>query len=66
MSEQQPQPRRRRTGQSLGWDADDIAQAATVGPGDADAVAAWFDRFAPREARGLLEAAEEEPGGNNV
>ncbi len=58
MSEQQPQPRRRRIGQSLGWDADDIAQAATVGPGDADAVAAWWDKHCPKIARGLISAEE--------
>ncbi len=62
MSEQQPQPRRRRSGASLGWNADDIEQAATVGPGDADAIAAWWDRFASREARTLLESPEQEPG----
>ncbi|MDQ3540704.1 MAG: hypothetical protein M3440_08465 [Chloroflexota bacterium] len=56
-----PRPRRRRSGASLNWDADDIAQAATVGPGDADAAEASWNRFAPAAARGLLSAREQEP-----
>jgi hypothetical protein len=55
-----PTPRRRRTGRSLNWSEDQIEQAAQVGPGDADAAEASWERFAPKAARGLLSAVEED------
>lgn len=54
-------PPRRRRGRALDRDDAGREQAATVGPEDADSAAAWWDRFAPAEARGLLDAEEEEP-----
>jgi hypothetical protein len=63
MSDQSPRSARRRTarrGRSLQWSDDAIAQAAQVGPGDADAAELSWDKYAPREARGLLEAVEED------
>jgi len=53
-------PRRRRSGASLNWTAEQIEQAATVGPGDADAAEASWNRHAPAAARGLLSATEED------
>lgn len=45
---------------SLGWDDAAIEQAAEVGPEDADAATVSWDRYAPKAARGLLDAVEEE------
>jgi len=50
----------RRVGKSLSWDEEAIEQAATVGPGDADAAEASWNRHAPAAARGLLSATEED------
>jgi hypothetical protein len=52
--------RSRRSMRSLGWNDDAIDQAAQVGPGDADAAEASWERFAPKAARGLLSAVEED------
>lgn len=52
--------RRRPGGKSLQWDDDSITQAAQVGPGDADAAEASWERFAPKDARGLMSAVEED------
>lgn len=64
MSQESPQRTARRTRRqmrSLDWSEKAIDQAAQVGPEDADAVAAWFDKHAPKAARTLLESSEQEP-----
>jgi hypothetical protein len=45
---------------SLNWSERDIDQAAQVGPADADAAVVSWDGLAPKDARGLLDAVEED------
>lgn len=59
-SKRTPRRRRKPLGRSLEWSDEAIAQAAQVGPQDADAAGVWWDRFAPKEARTLLEAVEDD------
>lgn len=63
MSGTSPRPARRRTakrGRSLQWNDEAIEQVSQVGPQDVDSAEASWERFAPREARGLMRAREDE------
>jgi hypothetical protein len=44
----------------LQWDDDDLDAISHVGPEDADAASVSWDTLAPKAARGLLDAVEED------
>ena len=57
MSAQPPQ-RRVRRGKPLAWDDAVLDREATVTDADQDAARSWWERYAPKWARPLLDAGD--------
>jgi hypothetical protein len=60
MSSHQPPKPRQKPGPALPWVDKELDAMSEVTPSDMDAAARWWNKYAPAEAKGLLDSPKPE------